>query len=309
MIHYDFVDLRLFVKTVDVGGIAAAARQSHISVSAISERIKLLEFRVGTPLLKRSTRGSQPTTAGLEFAAQARSVLLQAERLEGVVRGWKGQTNTVIRLRANSNAIASFLPDVLASFLACHPGVLVDLEEDTSDEIARATRAGEIDAGIAASSAELHGLELRPFRTDQLVLLVPAFHLLASREKIPFAETLDEYFIGLDGDASIQKYIGSHANRLGRELRVRLRLRSFEGVCRMVAAGIGVAVVPMSVVRSKGRELNTRVVPLTDPWAKRELVICLLKDWPISPLVSALLDEIASKGGTEVVGRRQVARL
>ena len=305
MFHYDLTDLRLFVKTVDVGGIAAAAQQSNISVSAISERIKLLELRVGMSLLQRSTRGSRPTAAGLEFATHARSILLQSERLNGAIKAWKGRSDALIRLRANSNAIASFLPDLLASFLARHPGVVVDLEEDTSDEIARATRAGEIDAGIAASSADLEGLELRPFRTDRLVLLVPASHAFASRAQLSFSETLDEYFIGLDGHASIQKYIGAHANRLGRELRVRLRLRSFEGVCRMVGAGVGVAVVPLSVIQTRDRQTNTRAVALTDQWARRELVICLRRERPDSPVLDKLLDEVASRGLVEVVGSKR----
>lgn len=296
MLHYDFLDLRLFVRAVDVGGIAAAAKQSNISVSAVSERIKLLEQRVGMQLLQRSTRGSLPTAAGLEFATHARSILLQSERLNGAITTWKGRGKAVLRLRANSNSIASFLPDLLASFLARHPGVVVDLEEDTSDEIARAVRGGDVDAGIAASNADLEGLELRPFRTDHLVLLVPVAHPFASRSQIAFSETLDEQFIGLDDHASIQKYIGAHANRLGRELRVRLRLRSFEGVCRMVSAGVGLAVVPKSVIPIKGRETNARVVALTDQWARRELVICLRTERPVSPLLDSLLNEIESHG-------------
>ena len=134
---------------------------------------------------------------------------------------------------------------------------------------------------------------------------MPASHAFASRAQLSFSETLDEYFIGLDGHASIQKYIGAHALRLGRELRVRLRLRSFEGVCRMVGAGVGVAVVPLSVIQTRDRQTNTRVVALTDQWARRELVICLRKERPDSPVLDKLLDEVASHGLIEVVGSKR----
>jgi DNA-binding transcriptional LysR family regulator len=304
--HFDLVDLRLLVLVVDTGGIAAAARQANISVSALSERMKSLEQSAGVVLLQRSARGSKPTQAGLELAVHARAVLLQAERLSGAVAAWKQRDRGLIRLQANSNAIASFLPDVLASFLARHPDVLVDLREETSDEIARAVRAGDVDLGIAAGNANLEGLDTRPFRSDQLVLLVPPGHAFSGRRAVSFAETLDESFIGLDIHSAIHVFLSNHAHRLGRELTTRIRLRSFDGVCRMVAAGAGVAVMPGTAVSGSAFDAGAMAIAISDAWAQRDLVICLPIDRPPSRLVQRLVSEITegTGGRFEQIGRR-----
>jgi DNA-binding transcriptional LysR family regulator len=294
-LHYDLVDLRLFVLIVDLGGFAAAARQANLSVSALSERIRRMEESAGVPFLERSARGSKPTRAGAELAGHARAILLQAERLNGTAAAWKNSEKGLIKLLANSNALTSFLPDVLASFLARHRDVVVDLHEDTSDEIGRAVRAGEADLGIAAGNARLESLELRPFRVDRLILLIPAGHRLSGRKSVGFDQLLDEDFIGLDKQSAIHAYLGQQALRLGCKLTVRIRLRSFEGVCRMVAAGAGVAILPESAVSASAIKAETEVVQLTDTWAERELVICLPKDRPVSSLVELLVIEIAQQ--------------
>jgi DNA-binding transcriptional LysR family regulator len=294
--RYDLRDLRLLVAVVEAGGIAAAARRVHLSVSALSERIAALEEGAGLPLLTRGARGSTPTPAGLELAAHARAVLLQAERLDGAVAAWRGRERGEVRLLANSNALASFLPDVLARFLARHPDVQIDLREALSDEIARAIRAGEADLGVAAGTADLSGLQVQPFRRDRLVLLVPAGHPFAAKQRVSYAETLDEAFVGLDEGAAIQTYIADHAARLGRSLKPRIRLRSFEGVARMVVAGAGIAIVPASTVTRAQREGGARVVDLTDAWAVRDLVICLPAGRPVPPLVERLATSLSDPG-------------
>ncbi|MCG7360571.1 LysR substrate-binding domain-containing protein [Roseomonas sp. ACRSG] len=293
--RYDLRDLQLLVAVVEAGGIAAAARRVHLSVSALSERITALEDGAGLPLLTRGARGSAPTPAGLELAAHARAVLLQTERLDGAVAAWRGREQGEVRVMANSNALASFLPDVLARFLARHPDVQIDLREALSDEIARAIRAGEAELGVAAGTADLSGLEVRPFRKDRLVLLVPAGHPLAARRRVSYAETLDEPFVGLDEGAAIQTYIADHAARLGRSLKPRIRLRSFEGVARMVAAGAGVAIVPASTVTRVQRDNGIRVVDLTDSWSVRDLVICIPTGRVVPRLVERLAESLCCK--------------
>jgi DNA-binding transcriptional LysR family regulator len=292
--RYDLVDLRLLVTVAEAGGIAAAARQANLSVSALSERIKALEENVGLALFTRGARGSVPTAAGHDLAAYARAVLLQAERFNGAVATLKGRPTGEVRIMANSNAIVSFLPDVLAKFLASHPDVIINLTEAPSDDIARSIRAGEADVGVAAGNAQLDGLHLIPFRTDSLVLLVPAGHRFEGRKSIEFVESLDEYFIGLDDRAAIQTYIAARANRLGRKLSVRIHLRGFDGVGRMVAAGAGIAVVPASTVSQALHDLGARAVPLSDSWAVRDLVVCLPKAHGNSALINRLVERITA---------------
>ncbi|MGD9915316.1 MAG: LysR family transcriptional regulator [Rhizobiaceae bacterium] len=293
--HYDLTDLRLLVAIIDAGGFNAAARGANLSVSALSERIRRLETEAGIALFERGARGSRPTQAGREIAAHARSILLQGERLNGAVAALKQKTTGAIRLLANSSAISSVLPDLLATFLARHPGVVVNLQEETSDEIGRRVRQGQADIGIAAGSAKLDGLALKPFRVDRLALLVPAVHHLSNRRSVSFADLLDEHFIGLDEHSAIHVYLGQQARRAGRELIVRIRLRSFESVCRMVVAGAGVAILPLGSIVPGTLEAGARIVALTDDWAERQLVICLPGDRPASPLVNTLAEALAPR--------------
>lgn len=292
--HLDLVDLRLFVAVVNEGGLAAAARKANLSVSALSERIKALEIEAGVTLLTRTARGSTPTAMGLEFAAHAKTVLLQVERLDGAVASWRGRQGGRMAMLANSNAITCFLPDLLATFLARNPEVIIDLREALSDEIASAMRSGEADLGIAAETADLSGLEVRPFRRDELVLLVPAGHRFATRRQVDFSATLAEPFVGLDDTAAVQTYVAAQAVRLGRNLNLRIRLRSFDGVARMVAAGVGIAVAPASTYALFAHEPGITSVRLTDQWATRNLVICLPMGQPPSGMLSRLLDLLTS---------------
>ncbi|WP_108610396.1 LysR family transcriptional regulator [Aminobacter sp. MSH1] len=291
--HYDFVDLRLLVAIIDAGGFNAAARQANLSVSALSERIRRLEAEAGVALFQRGARGSKPTRPGLEIAAHARAILLQGERLTGAVAAWKQSQSGRMRLLANSSAISGVLPDILATFLARHPGVAVNLEEETSDEIGYRIRSGQADLGIAAVSAKLEGLALKPFRTDRLALLVPAAHALSSRRSVGFADLLEEHFIGLDEHSAIHAYLGQQARKLGGELIVRIRLRSFESVCRMVVAGAGAAILPLGSILPGTLEAGARIVALTDDWAERQLVICLPVDRAPPPLVDMLVAALA----------------
>src|SRR5262249_1635150 len=151
-------------------------------------------------------------------------------------RGLRGH----VRLLSNTAALAEFLPEALATFLVAHPNIDVDLEERPSDEIAHALRDGIADAGIVSDAVDLAGLQPRPFRTDRVVVVLPRGHGLARRRRLAFREVADRDFIGLSPGSALQDYLARHAQRLGRRLRLRIRLRSFEAICRMVEQGVGI---------------------------------------------------------------------
>lgn len=286
--RFDLTDLRLLVAVAEAGGMAAAGRRMNLSASALSERFRDLEEYAGVKLVLRGARGSTLTAAGRDLLAHARAVLLQADRLDAAVRGWKGQMRGEVVLFANSTAVVRLLPDALAHFLATHPEVSVDLREALTPDILRAVRGGEADLGVVIGSAELDGLETLPFQHERLVLIVPPGHRLAARRSIAFAEAAGEPFVALDASAAVQGYIGRQAAALGIELRPRIRLRNFDAVARMVAAGAGVAVVSASTMTPALRDAGVRALDLTDGWAVRDLVICLRPGDGASPLARQL---------------------
>src|SRR4029079_19149054 len=112
-------------------------------------------------------------------------------------------------------------------------------------------------------------------RRDRFVLVVAREHPLARRSKIGFAEVLDHEFVGLDRASAIQRFLGGKANNIGRPLKLRVQLRSFDAVCRLVECNVGVGVVPASTVRRAAKTMAIKAVELTDPWALRDLTICV----------------------------------
>jgi len=290
--HYDLTDLRVLVWIADLGSFAAAAKRANLSISALSDRIRRLEEGAGVPLLERTARGSLPTAAGLELVAHARAILLQADRLNFTVAAWKHRESGVIRVAANSHALAASLPDALAAFMAEHKGVFVQLREELSDVVGRLVSEGTADLGVAGASAHFTNLEIIPFASGRLGLLVPRGHPLVDRESVDFAETLDLPQISLEEPSAISIFLGEKASGLGRDLVVPIRLRGFEGVCRMVSAGAGISILPSSVVGRSTFQSGAVFIPLTDAWAACTLVLCLPTDRPVPKVVRLLADEI-----------------
>lgn len=272
--HFDLTDLGLFLHIVEAGSITGGAARAGLALASASARVRGMEDQAGVPLLERTRRGVEPTPAGLALLRHARLVTGQVERMRGEIgeyaRGLKGQ----VRLVANTAAAAEFLPEILAGFLQANPNVNVELLERPSPEVARAVAAEEADVGIVADHADLAGLEVRPFRDDRLVLIVPLHHPLAGRGQIAFAEALGFEFVGLTGESALGAHLAAHAVRAGGRMRTRVRVGALDTICRMVTLGAGVAVVPEATAR---RWSTLALVQLADPWAERRLLVIVRK--------------------------------
>jgi DNA-binding transcriptional LysR family regulator len=277
--RFDLTDLRLFLHVAESGSITAGAAQSHLALPSASARIRGMEEALGVPLLLRGRRGVETTDAGRTLLHHARVLTRQMERLRADMGEYASGLKGHIRVLCNTSALAEFLPEALAGFMAAHRQVNIDLEERLSYDIVQAITDGLADVGVVADSVDASALETFPFRDDRLVLVMAPKHPLAARlqrkRSMAFADALAFDFIGLAGDSALHKYIGGHAARLGRPLTYRVRLRSLDAVCRMAATGIGLAVLPESTVLRNRDSLALRHVQLSDPWAVRKLLICV----------------------------------
>ncbi|MCJ2101855.1 LysR substrate-binding domain-containing protein [Methylobacterium sp. E-046] len=272
--RFDLTDLRLFLHVVDVGSITHGAERAGMALASASERIRDMELAGGVSLLVRNPRGVQLTPAGRAVAHHARVVVGQLERMRGELRQYAGGLRGHVRVLANTAALTEFLPDALADFLAIHPSIDVDLEERPSREIVAAIAGSLADIGIVADTVDLAALETRPFRTDQLVLVVSEAHALVQRGNIAFREILDEPFVGLAHGNALQIHLAGHAALAGHHLKLRVRVDGFDAACRVVARGIGVAVISEAAARRAAARLPIRWMPLTDAWALRHLMLC-----------------------------------
>ena len=296
--RFDLTDLKLFLHVVEAGSITAGADRMHLAVAAASTRIRNMELELGTPLLNRDRQGVQPTPAGRTLLHHARLLLQQAERMRGDLSEYADGLKGHIRLLSNTNALTEFLPEPLSNFLASHPHVNIDLEERLSDEIVAAVADGKADIGIVAGTEDVTGLEVFPFRVDRFVLVTSPSHPLAASTSIAFSEVLGFDFVGIDRSSSLQRFLSEKADRIGKRLKLRVQLRSFDSVCRLVECNVGIGVVPETTAERNSRTMTLHRIQLTDEWALRNLSICIRKlaDLPTyaQDLVKHLTSEQAS---------------
>src|SRR5437016_2608517 len=290
--RFDLSDLRLFRHGVEAGSITGGAERAHLALAAASARIRNMEEALGAALLVRGRQGVTPTLAGRTLLQHARTMLRQAERLREDLGAYAGGLAGQIRVLSNTNALTEFLPEALSSFLTAHPNVSIDLEERLSDEIVGLIAEGVADLGIVAGTFEASALETYPFRRDRFVLVVARGHPLAKRARISFEEVLDHDFVGLDRASALQRFLASKAVRIGRPLRLRVQLRSFDAVCRMVECRVGIGIVPETTARRVAKTMAIVPVALADPWAVRELTICIRSLDELPPYARQLVEHL-----------------
>jgi DNA-binding transcriptional LysR family regulator len=271
----DLVSLSLFVNVLHSGSISKGAAIAHLAIGAASKRMSDLEAAVGAELFERHSRGVTPTAAGQALARHAQRILSDVNVLASELADHASGIVGVVRLWANTSAITQFLPNDIAAFTASNPGVRIELEELNSNEVVLAVLEGRADVGIFADRTPALGLHLMEYREDRLVLVVPAAHPLARRRALYLEEALDCDFVGLSRGTSLARRLQSETEALGQRLKVRIHVRSFDAMCQMVAAGLGVAVLPADAVQALLRALNLRQVALKDGWARRRLLLCV----------------------------------
>lgn len=289
---YDLIDLRLFVAMAEERNLTRGAARAHLAPSSASHRLRQLEEALSTPLFERRARGLELTRAGEALLRNARQVLARIEQMHADLSPYASGIRGHVSVWANTHATHTFLPDDLADFLKQYPQVSVSLEERTSTEIALAVARGEVEVGVLADAGQVTGVALTPYRQDRLVLIAPAGHPLAAQAQLRFAEVLDYAFVMLHAGSAIHTFTMNAAAALGRHLDVRIQVRSFEAVCRMVGAGVGIGLVPHSAVPSAGLREPPVVVALNEVWAQRDLQVCIRHGAELSGFAAALVHKL-----------------
>jgi DNA-binding transcriptional LysR family regulator len=247
--------------------------------------------------LLRSRHGVTPTQAGRTLLQHARTILEQAERLREDLGAYAGGLAGQVRVLSNTNALTEFLPETLSEFLAAHPHVSIDLEERLSDEIVGLIAEGVGDIGVVAGTVDPGKLTTYPFRSDRFVVVVARDHELAHRAKVSFADVLDYDFVGLDRASAIQRFLAGKASHIGRPLRLRVQLRSFDAVCRLVECKVGIGIVPRTTAERAVKSAAIKAVDLADAWALRELTICVRDLDALAPFARQLVEHMRAGTG------------
>ena len=274
MISHDLTSLLLFAEVVEQRNIAGAAREKNLATSAASKRISDLELRMGTALLNRLHNGIIPTPAGealYNHVKRIESILQDVETEIGeYARGARGH----VRIWANWSALAQFLPEDLAMYAQRFPDVGLDLKVDVSGAIVEAVSMGEADIGIYSNHIGPTSLCERVYRRDTLVVVAPRGHAFEGRASVSLRELSEHPIVSLSVKSTLSTRLAAEAAVIGVPLRVKIEVLDFDSVRGLVAAGLGVSVLPQGAVEPYlGGDLSIISVPFNEPWATRSLMI------------------------------------
>lgn len=301
MLSYDLKTLRLFLKVCEERSLTRGAGLLYIAPSAASRRIKLLEDASGTPLLIRKAHGVEPTAAGLTVLRYTRDVLHLSDQLEANLSEFRFGMRGYVRIFASSSALIQRLASDLSAFSRKHPLIGIELEEKPTMETLEALEQKTTDIGVIIREAPPPGMRSFLYAQDRLIVVVPAQHRLSDRLSTNFAEILGEEFVALDRATAVYRLLTEQARRAGQGVKMRIQVRSFEAMCKMVLHQLGIGILPEHAGRPLAASLGLHVLTLDEPWACRELLICIRADEELEPQARRLVEFLLARsaGGPE----------
>ncbi|MER6987619.1 LysR family transcriptional regulator [Saccharopolyspora hirsuta] len=278
-----FQQLRLVLAVHDAGSFTLAADNLHLAQSSMSRTVREVERKLGITLFQRTTRNLVTTPEGDEFCRVARRVVEAFDaginHFEGFLAGSRGR----VRIAALPSLAAILLPPVVSAYRAAHPGVDLSIADGMSDEVLQQVRSGEVDLAVTVTAEPLPDLDVRPIATDQFCCVFPPQHRFSRRRNLNWADLEGEPHIAFEPTSSIRQ----HAERAFATAQVCpelvLESRNIATVAGLVAAGLGVAVMP-GLVLPLVQFANLEHRPLNDPETRRQIAV--VRD-PHRPLAAA----------------------
>lgn len=283
--------LRVVVAVHEAGSFTAAAARLHVAQSSLSRTVAEVERRLGAPLFERTTRRLEPTPAGREIVAAARravdAVDAEMRHVEGYLAGRTGR----VRVATLPSLAAILLPGVVSAFRGEHPQVELSIEDALSDEVLERVRGGVVDLAVTVVSqapGPLDGLAVTPVAADRFCCVVPPGHRFAGRGVLRWAELAGEAFIAFDRTTSIRQHVDASLAAAGVAPRQVVAARNIAAVAGLVAADLGVSVVPGLVLPLMGFAGVDHVV-LDEPAAHRTMAVVRAAARPLSPIAAAFV--------------------
>lgn len=296
-LRFDLRTLQIFVSVAETRNLTRAADRENIAVSAVSKRIVDLEEAVGTALLERRARGVDVTPAGQALLVHARSILRAIDRMAGDLSYYSAGVRGTVRLFVNKSAIVQFLPEDLRAFTERNPEIRLEVEEMNSSSILRGVLDGTADIGVYSyGGPQEPNLEVFEYRRDRLVVIVANDHSLATRESLRLHDLFDYQLVGLPSESAWNGLITDAARAAGRVFDMPIKLESFDAICRMVAAGLGVGIGPVGMLRHMASGSLVEV-PLEEDWALRRIRIAIRERDLLSAPARLMLDHLLERIG------------
>ncbi len=294
----DIDSLALFVQAAELRNLTRAAEASHITVPAASRRLALLEHQFKATLFERHSRGLQLTPAGEHLLKHAREVIAGVHHMRAEMANYASGRHSVLRVHGNTSAMTQFLPADVAAFQSAHESVRIVLEECWSEEAVRRVKSGDAELGVVVEGCDTAGLWSRPYRSDRLAAVLRADDALDG-ETIAFADLLERDLVGLEGSSTLTRLLAARAVQQMKPMALRVQVRSFEAVCRAVDAQLGIGILPLAAARSFAPSMHLKVLPLSDDWAARRMLLCARSQPPAQAPLGLLAHHLAAVAGAD----------
>jgi DNA-binding transcriptional LysR family regulator len=290
--RFDLQSLKLFIAVCEHGSIARAAEAENIAPSALSKRMSHLEDTLKNALFLRSNKGLELTPAAAALLQHARVVLRDIAQMESELldhaEGIRGQ----VRLHASLSTIVQYIARDIRVFLDLYPGLRIDLQENLSPAVVRAVAENTADIGVFGGTTVATGLQVFPYRSDSLVVIMPPDHPLSGRRQLSFREMARYPLVGPQVGSYLNSLVLRAAADLDHPLNLSIRVNGFEPVRSMVEARLGIGLVPDHHAARYVSSAPLVAVPLDEPWAERHWKICVREAEPLPAPVQLFLNHL-----------------
>jgi len=262
--------LKVFVEVAKQGSISAAAEELSYTQSAVSQQIAALEAETGVTLIERLPRGVRLTTAGSTLLAHAEGILGRLAAAEADLEAIAGLRGGQLRMASFPTAGATLMPLAIAMFRAQHPEVELTLAEGEPEEIAPRLYAGEFDLALlfefeGTSESLVADLVRQPLFEDPMFLALPADHPLSRRRTLRLADLRAEAWVQTSSSSACARHVVRCCHVAGFEPIVSFESDDYQTVQGLVAAGVGVALIPKLAVASAREDVAIRALSPSSP--------------------------------------------
>lgn len=285
----DFDGVQAFVAVADLSGFGKAARELHITQTALTRRIQKLEAYLGLKLLDRTTRSVDLTPVGRDFLPQARAIVQEmtsaVERLKDLSQHARG----TLALACIASVSSHVLPELLKTYGERYPGNRVRLLDGSSTEVRDAVLGGQAELGIAVQGDAHPQLAEAPLFADPLVFVCRAPHPLHARKSVTWDDMRGIALVGVSSFVATRVFLDYQLARRGIRLERSIEVQHHATAVNLVAAGLGGAILPASVLR-EGDRPGVRRIPLVQPVVRRKVVLLRTVRGSLSPAAQAFFD-------------------
>jgi len=288
--------LRIFREVANRGSFSAAADSLAYTQSAVSQSVAALETEVGATLLERGRRGARPTSAGEALLAHADAILARLDAAEAEVAAIAGLRGGQLAMASFPTAGATIVPLAVATFRAAHPEVGLSLAEGEPEAIAPRLRAGEFDLALlfefeGVSEGLGSGLRRIDLLQDPMYLALPNEHRLADVPRIRLQDLSEESWVQTSAESPCARHVVRSCHGAGFEPSVSFETDDYQTVQGLVAAGVGVALIPQLALSSVRDDISIRALHPRAP--VRTVTAATGRGQGVSPAAERMLEILA----------------